>query len=64
MNKLITILTACVCSLSAYAGMSNSIEYSQVNIVGSAVAGGWDYNATPMAKISHGVFSWTGSLKA
>ena len=64
MNKLITILTACVCSLSAYAGMSNSIEYSQVNIVGSAVAGGWDYNATPMAKISHGVFSWTGALKA
>lgn len=65
MNKFRSILTACICcSLSVYAGMSNSIEYSHVNIVGSAVAGGWDYNATPMTKISHGVFSWTGNLKA
>lgn len=63
MKKLIMLFAAILCCLSAFAGMSNSIEYSQVNIVGSAVKGGWDYTATPMSKISHGVFSWTGMIK-
>lgn len=63
MNKLISLLAAFVFSLSAFAGMSNSIEYTRVNIVGPAVKGGWDYNATPMSKIGYGVFTWTGTLK-
>ena len=63
MKKLISLFAAILCCLSAFANMSNSIEYSQVNIVGSAVEGGWDYTATPMSKISYGVFSWSGTLK-
>lgn len=39
MNKLISLLAAFVFSLSAFAGMSNSIEYTRVNIVGPAVKG-------------------------
>ena len=52
------------CSLSVFAGMSNSIEYSQLYIVGTAVKGGWDLSATPMSRIDRGVFTWTGMLTA
>lgn len=64
MRILISLLTVFFCSLSVFAGMSNSIEYTKLYIVGSAVAGGWDYNATPMSRIDNGVFTWTGTLKA
>ncbi|MDE6757119.1 MAG: SusF/SusE family outer membrane protein [Muribaculaceae bacterium] len=64
MKKIISLLTVFFCSLPVFAGMSNSIEYTQLNIVGTAVKGGWDLNATPMSKIDHGVFTWIGTLKA
>lgn len=64
MRKLISLLTVLFSTLSVFAGMSNSIEYTKLSIVGSAVAGGWDYNATPMSRIDNGVFTWTGTLKA
>ena len=47
------------------ADLSNSIEYSQLYIVGEATPKGWDLgNADEMDKISYGVFEWTGELKA
>lgn len=64
MKKYIIAFAALVISLCAFAGMSNSLDYSRLNIVGSAVPGGWDTKATPMTKISYGVFSWTGLIKA
>lgn len=64
MKKIALFLAVFFCSLPIFAGMSNSIEYTQIYIVGSAVAGGWDYNATPMSRIDNGVFTWTGTLKA
>lgn len=64
MKKIALYIAVFFCSLPALAGMSNSIEYTHLNIVGTAVAGGWDYNATPMSRIDNGVFTWTGTLKA
>lgn len=64
MKKIALFLAVFFCSLPIFAGMSNSIEYTQIYIVGPAVAGGWDYNATPMSRIDNGVFTWTGTLKA
>lgn len=64
MKKLILLLTVFLCSLSVFAGMSNSIEYTQLYIVGTAVKGGWNIGATPMNKIDRGVFMWTGKLTA
>lgn len=54
-----------LCSMAvAHAGMSNSIEYSQVYIVGGAVSSGWDLATAPeLSKISDGVFQWDGELK-
>ncbi len=44
--------------------MSNSIEYSQLYIVGAATSAGWsDTNALEMSKINDGVFTWQGKLK-
>lgn len=64
MKKVISLLTVFLCSLSVFAGMSNSIEYTQLYIVGTAVKGGWNISATPMSRIDRGVFMWTGTLKA
>lgn len=64
MKKLISLLTVFFCSLSVFAGMSNSIEYTQLYIVGTAVPGGWNIGATPMDRIDRGVFTWTGKLTA
>lgn len=64
MKKLISLLTVFFCSLSVFAGMSNSIEYTQLYIVGTAVPGGWNIGATPMSRIDRGVFTWTGKLTA
>lgn len=45
------------------AGMSNSIEYGQLYIVGEATATSWDLgSAASMSKIANGVFEWTGRL--
>lgn len=57
-------MTVFFCSLSVFAGMSNSIEYTQLYIVGTAVPGGWNIGATPMDRIDRGVFTWTGKLTA
>lgn len=44
--------------------LSNSIEYSQLYIVGPATSAGWsDSNALEMEKIDNGVFKWQGELK-
>lgn len=42
MKKIISLLTVFFCSLSVFAGMSNSIEYNQLYIVGTAVKGGME----------------------
>lgn len=45
--------------------LSNSIEYSQLYIVGPATTAGWsDANALEMSRIDDGVFMWRGELKA
>ncbi len=64
MKKIFSLLTVFFCSLPVFAGMSNSIEYNQLYIVGTAVKGGWNLSATPMGKIDRGVFTWTGTLTA
>ena len=64
MKKITLLILVFICSLPLFAGMSNSIEYKQLYIVGSAVKGGWDYNATPMSRIDNGVFTWTGTITA
>ena len=64
MKKIISLLTVFLCSLSAFAGMSNSIEYTQLYIVGTAVKAGWNIGATPMDRLDSGVFTWTGTLTA
>lgn len=39
--------------------LSNSIEYSQLYIVGPATTAGWsDANALEMDRINDGVFKW------
>lgn len=44
--------------------LSNSIEYSQLFIVGPATTVGWsDANALEMDKVNDGVFKWQGKLK-
>lgn len=43
--------------------MSNSIEYTQLYIIGDAVATGWDLGQAPdMTSIAPGVLEWTGEL--
>ena len=64
-NLIITAIVAAASALQAMAGMSNSIEYTQLYIVGSATPKGWDLaNADAMSPIAYGVFEWTGELKA
>lgn len=58
----------CAIILSAFAAnaqdLSNSIEYSQLYIVGPATTTGWsDTQALEMRKIDNGVFEWEGELK-
>lgn len=63
MRLITSIFSLLLCCLSALATMSNSIDYSQLYIVGDAVEGGWALDATPMSSIDRGVFTWTGNLK-
>lgn len=57
---------AVLCSAGASAqDMSNSIEYSQLYIIGPATDAGWDLGKAPQfSLISDGVFEWTGDLVA
>lgn len=65
-RRLLIVFVAILTTLTAVAqDMSNSIEYSQLYIVGAATPVGWsDTNAIEMAKISDGVFKWQGRLIA
>lgn len=49
---------------AAHAGdMSNSIEYTQLYIIGDAVESSWNLGAAPeLTRIDNGVFEWTGRL--
>lgn len=64
MRFLTSLITVLGCSLPALANMSNSIDYTRLNIVGDAVEGAWSLNANPMTSIDRGVFTWTGTLTA
>ena len=49
----------------AAADMSNSMELSQLYIIGDATPYKWEVNATPeMERIADGVFRWTGQLES
>lgn len=64
MKNLSLIATFLAIGMSAYAGdMSNSIELTQLYIVGDATATSWDLgNADELNRIDEGVFEWTGRL--
>lgn len=63
-RTLISMLAVIAATVASYAGMSNSIEYTQVYIIGGAVSTGWDLGKSPrMSPIAHGVFEWDGELK-
>lgn len=65
MKRIVFMAFCLVCFLRAYAGdMSNSIEYSQLYIIGDATEVSWDIGKAPeLTKISDGVFEWTGKLE-
>ena len=64
MKKLLTIICLALVAFAAKAGdMSNSLELTQLYIVGDATPYSWDIGGTPdMQKIDEGVFRWTGKL--
>lgn len=66
MKKFI-IIPAILLSLAAQTraqDLSNSIEYSQLYIVGPATSAGWsDTNAPEMTKVADGLFQWSGHLE-
>ena len=66
MRKLLTMLCLALFTVVAKAGdMSNSLELSQLYIIGDATPYSWDIGGTPdMQKIDEGVFRWTGKLEA
>lgn len=66
MKRLLSIIiTLFAMSVAHSADMSNSMELSQLYIIGSATPYNWDVNATPdMQRISSGVFRWSGRLEA
>ena len=54
----------CMSICGAAADMSNSMELSQLYIIGDATPYMWDVNATPeMDRLADGVFRWTGHLE-
>lgn len=65
MKKAVLTLVALTTILVAKSqDLSNSIEYSQLFIVGPATTAGWsDSNALEMDRINDGVFKWQGELK-
>lgn len=61
--SFLTMIMSLICSIKAFGGMSNSIEYTQLYIVGDAVPTGWDLGQAPgMTVIAPGVLEWTGKL--
>ena len=65
MKKYISLVIVLAFSvLTGTAGMSNSIDYTQLYIVGDATQTSWDLGkAESFGKISEGVFEWTGQLE-
>lgn len=66
MRKLFMTIVGLLTIFSAKSqDLSNSIEYTQLYIVGPATSAGWsDANALEMTKIGDGVFKWEGRLAA
>ena len=65
MKKYVFLLMimSLICPVKALGGMSNSFEYTQLYIIGDAVATGWDLGQAPdMTSIAPGVLVWTGEL--
>lgn len=65
MKRIASLLIAATSALLMQAGLSNSIEYTQLFIVGDATSAGWDLAAADeMPRIANGIFEWTGNLTA
>lgn len=63
MKHIIFLFLVALTTATMQAGMSNSIEYGQLFIVGDATDTGWNLgSAAEMPKIAKGVFEWTGRL--
>ena len=64
MKKLLTIICLALVAFVAKAGdMSNSLELTQLYVIGDATPYSWNIGGTPdMQKIDEGVFRWTGKL--
>lgn len=62
------LLSICFLAIGLWASagdMSNSIELTQLYIIGDATPYSWDLGKTPdMQKIDEGVFRWSGKLQA
>lgn len=62
------LLSICFLAIGLWASagdMSNSIELTQLYIIGDATPYSWDLGKTPdMKKIDEGVFRWSGKLQA
>lgn len=62
------LLSLCFLTIGLWvtaADMSNSIELTQLYIIGDATPYAWDLGATPdMQKVDEGVFRWSGTLQA
>lgn len=60
------LLSICFLAIGLWASagdMSNSIELTQLYIIGDATPYSWDLGKTPdMQKIDEGVFRWSGKL--
>lgn len=65
MKRILFIAFLLIGMSRTYAGdMSNSIEYSQLYIIGEATEASWDLGKAPgLTRISDGVFEWTGKLE-
>lgn len=64
-KQFILFCFICMSICGVAADMSNSMELSQLYIIGDATPYKWDVNATPeMERIADGVFRWTGQLES
>lgn len=66
MKRLSSVIAACfLMSVVHAADMSNSMELTQLYIIGSATPYQWDVSSTPdMERVADGVFRWSGRLEA
>lgn len=66
MKRLSSVIAAfLLVSVVHAADMSNSMELTQLYIIGSATPYQWDVSSTPdMERVADGVFRWSGRLEA